>query len=211
MVWLDLTRTWRKGGVERIHFTAAALDPFSRALLLPENPPNIRILTHPLLPAAKESLSHLDTLNTLHREGLRLTEEESAILTEEPEDLIRNLDTLISVRSAFETELPVKPHLSNKPRNVKRAKLDIEAASKSPAPQSEVSTPVLSAAARGVGKGASRSGSVAAGSAKSENGGEVEVIKRLLFCDLLLQGAAVLIVMMTMLQLSRKAKKASSL
>lgn len=119
---------------------------------------------------------------------MRYEEDFLKILEDEPDDVLKNFETLRSVRQAFESE-PVKPSIGSKPRNVKR-KLDTALASSSlgahgslgsdslgsPAPQSEVSTPVLAVAPgiRGVSKGVSRSGSVAAPSVKSENGIEGE-------------------------------------
>lgn len=50
----------------------------------------------------------------MHREGLKNAEEEARILEEEPDDLIRNLEILISVRTAMEAEAP-QPRERNTP------------------------------------------------------------------------------------------------
>lgn len=119
--------------------------------------------------APKESASKLEELEKLYREGLRLAEEEMSILSEEPEDLIRNLDTLIQVKTALDADVP-KPTLNTKSRNTKR-KLEPEASADSPILTPETATP-SQAAGRTLSKGVSRSGSVAAASVKSENSGE---------------------------------------
>lgn len=105
-----------------------------------------------------------------------MSEEESSILNEEPEDLIRNLDTLIQVKTAFDPPEPSKPTVNTKSRNVKR-KLDMDGASDSPVQTPEAVTP-SSSLPRALSKGVSRSGSVAAASVKSENGDAAEPIKR---------------------------------
>lgn len=48
----------------------------------------------------------LENLSTLHREGLKYVEEELHTLNEEPDDLINNLETLIMIRTAMESEAP---------------------------------------------------------------------------------------------------------
>lgn len=108
-------------------------------------------------------------MEKLHREGIKIAEEELKVLLEEPDDLMKNLDTLISVRAAFETE-PPRQSTNGKPRNKRR--LDSDMPIESPVPTPEVSTPVPST--RLVGKGTSRSGSVAAASIKSEASGDTE-------------------------------------
>lgn len=121
----------------------------------------------------------MDELEKLHREGLKQAEEELRVLLEEPDDLLRNLETLISVRAAFETEVP-RSATSNKTRAPKR-RIDADGAADSPGPASEVATPAPST--RLVSKGISRSGSVAAPSIKSENGTDVsDLIKGLSKC-----------------------------
>jgi SAGA-associated factor 29 len=95
-------------------------------------------------------------LEALHREGIKLSEEELKILLEEPDDLIKNLETLISVRSAFENEAP-RTTANTKSRNLKRRHDAENGPNESPAP-----TPDPTSAAKASVKGTSRSGSVAA-------------------------------------------------
>lgn len=97
---------------------------------------------------------------------MKLVEEESRILNEEPDDLIRNLETLVSVRAALEVDTPRSAN-AIKPRNLKR-RLDADVPVDSPAATPDASTPAP--ASRLMSKVASRSGSVAAPSMKSENG-----------------------------------------
>lgn len=62
-------------------------------------------------PAATLTTTTVPTLEThsrLHRESLKQAEEESKLLTEEPDALLSALETLISVRSAFESETPAQ-------------------------------------------------------------------------------------------------------
>jgi len=100
-----------------------------------------------------EASSDLETLN---REGLKHAEEELKILHEEPDDLIKNLETLISVRSAFENEAP-RSASNVKSRNLKR-RHDADNGVDSPAPTPDPST----AGSKATAKGTSRSGSVTA-------------------------------------------------
>ena len=111
--------------------------------------------------APKETLEKVEEIGRLNRECLKLAEEENQVLNEEPDDLIRNLETLISVRSAFEIDTPRINTNAPKGRNVKRTKGEADGTD-SPAPPSEVSTPVSNPHRTGGTKGASRSGSVAA-------------------------------------------------
>jgi len=107
------------------------------------------------------NLAALTELEALHREGLKYSEDELKILHEEPDDLIKNLETLISVRAAFENEAP-RPSTNLKSRNLKRRR-DEENGIDSPAPTPDPTTSGAKAA-----KAASRSGSVAA-SVKQES------------------------------------------
>lgn len=110
------------------------------------------------------NVSKLEALEQLYREGVKLAEEELKILNDEPDDLIRNLEMLASIRAAFEADTP-RSATTVKPRNLKR-RLEADGSADSPAHTPEVSTPVP--ASRVMSKAASRSGSVAATSIKSE-------------------------------------------
>jgi len=112
-------------------------------------------------PPGANNLAALTELEALHREGLKYSEDELKILHEEPDDLIKNLETLISVRAAFENEAP-RPATNLKSRNLKRRR-DEENGTDSPAPTPDPTTSGAKAA-----KAASRSGSVAA-SVKQES------------------------------------------
>lgn len=120
--------------------------------------------------ASEESIAALGEIEKLHREGIRAAEEELKILMEDPDELLKNLETLTSVRSAFESE-PPRPQQNGKPRGPKRSRLDADGPIEVSVPTSEAATPI--AASRIIGKTASRSGSVAAASTKSEDRGEV--------------------------------------
>ncbi|KAB8346278.1 hypothetical protein FH972_023322 [Carpinus fangiana] len=117
-----------------------------------------------------ENVATLERMEKLHREGIKIAEEEIRVLLEEPDDLLKNLDTLVSVRAAFEIDPPRQP-TNGKPRNNKR-RLDTDVPIDSPAPTPEVTTPAPNA--RLVTKGTSRSGSVAATSIKSETSADTE-------------------------------------
>lgn len=99
--------------------------------------------------SAATAITLLENLSTLHREGLKYVEEELHTLNEEPDDLINNLETLIMIRTAMESEAPqprvergasqvtaqaTKPAIA---RNVKR-KLDAVASD----PPAEPPTPL---------------------------------------------------------------------
>ena len=127
------------------------------------------MLLHHLLQPAHRHLTKLlsdleasSDLETLNREGLKHAEEELKILHEEPDDLIKNLETLISVRSAFENEAP-RSASNVKSRNLKR-RHDADNGMDSPAPTPDPST----AGSKATVKGTSRSGSVTA-SVKQES------------------------------------------
>ncbi|KAI9710186.1 MAG: SAGA HAT/Core module component [Chrysothrix sp. TS-e1954] len=114
----------------------------------------------------KKNFDRLQDLEKSHRDGLKLAEDELKILHEEPDDLIRNLETLVSVRTALEVDTP-RSATAPKSRPPKR-RLDTDGAAESPAPVSEVATPLSSS--RAASKAAARSGSVSATSVKQENG-----------------------------------------
>ncbi|OXV11290.1 hypothetical protein Egran_00948 [Elaphomyces granulatus] len=64
----------------------------------------------------KPTLNEHYQLDTLYRQLLKLSEEERAILQDEPSDVIKNLGLLTALRSASEAEVPTRPSLLNKPR-----------------------------------------------------------------------------------------------
>lgn len=114
------------------------------------------------------NVSRLEALEQLYREGVKLAEEELKILNDEPDDLIRNLEMLASIRAAFEADTP-RATTAMKPRGLKR-RFDADGSADSPAQTPEVSTPAP--ASRVMSKAASRSGSVAASSIKAEAASE---------------------------------------
>ena len=109
----------------------------------------------------------------MQREGVKLAEEELKILNEEPENLLQNLETLISVLSAFEAE-PSAPKINTNPKQRPKRKIETDGANDSPIQTPETATPAPNSASRQMSKNVSRSGSVAAPSVKSENGGDAE-------------------------------------
>jgi len=121
------------------------------------------LLTTSIVPA---QMVKFEELEKLHRVSVKLVEEESRILNEEPDDLLRNLETLVSVRAALEVDAPRSAN-TIKPRNLKR-RLDAEVPVDSPAATPDATTPVPTS--RLMSKAVSRSGSVAATSMKSETG-----------------------------------------
>ncbi|KAK2764397.1 SAGA HAT/Core module component [Arachnomyces sp. PD_36] len=80
----------------------------------------------------KPSLSEIDQLDSLHRQLLKLSEEEKAILREEPTDVIKNLGILIALRSATEAD----PHsrAPSVPKSRKRKNDHESSAADSPGP-----------------------------------------------------------------------------
>ena len=99
-------------------------------------------------------------------------EEELKILEDDPENLIQDLETLISVRAAFESEPPAK--INTNPKQRPKRRNDLDGATDSPVQTPDTATPVPNSASRQVSKNVSRSGSVAATSVKSENGTETD-------------------------------------
>ena len=88
----------------------------------------------------------------------RWAEEEERILREEPSDVIKNIEILVALRSASETE-PSRPTTAvNKSRNPKRQKLDADVPVESPAALPSPSIVLPAARIKGIGVG--RSGSV---------------------------------------------------
>lgn len=78
------------------------------------------------------SLSEIDQLDSLHRQLLKLSEEEKAILQEEPTDVIRNLEILIALRSA--TEADPQSRAPSVPKSRKRKNDHEGSAADSPGP-----------------------------------------------------------------------------
>ncbi|KAL8723874.1 MAG: hypothetical protein Q9181_007115 [Wetmoreana brouardii] len=99
------------------------------------------------------TLSQIDDLQALYREGLKLAEEEQKILNEEPNDVIKNVGILTALRTASEIE-PRNPSQS-KSRNPKRQKLDTDGTVESPGPSPSAPTSAAKVKASAV-----RSGSV---------------------------------------------------
>jgi SAGA-associated factor 29 len=64
----------------------------------------------------KPTLNEHYQLDTLYRQLLKLSEEERAILQDEPSDVIKNLGLLTALRSASEAEVPPRSSFLNKPR-----------------------------------------------------------------------------------------------
>lgn len=108
--------------------------------------------------ALAPTVTGIDELADLYREGVRLAEEEEKILKEEPNDVIKNIEILAALRSASETEPIRAPQAVSKPRNPKRQKLETDGAADSPAPIPSPS--VALPAARIKGSSSVRSGSV---------------------------------------------------
>ena len=77
------------------------------------------------------SVKDVDALQDLYREGVRLAEEETKMLNEEPSDVIKNLGILAALRSATEAE-PLRVAGPLKQRNPKRQKIDTDGTSDSP-------------------------------------------------------------------------------
>ncbi|KAK4693783.1 SAGA-associated factor 29, partial [Lecanoromycetidae sp. Uapishka_2] len=104
------------------------------------------------------SVGEIDELIDLYREATKLAEDEEKILKDEPNDVIKNIEILVALRSASETE-PTRPSTAvNKSRNPKRQKLETDGAAESPAPLPSPS--VVLPAARIKGSSSVRSGSV---------------------------------------------------
>lgn len=108
---------------------------------------------------------------------MKLAEEELKILDEGEDNLLQNLEMLISVRSALESEPPAK--INTNPKQRPKRRNDLDGAVDSPVQTPDAATPAPSSASRKVSQNVSRSGSVAAASVKSENGVDAEqAVKR---------------------------------
>ncbi|KAL9600179.1 MAG: hypothetical protein Q9219_003322 [cf. Caloplaca sp. 3 TL-2023] len=84
------------------------------------------------------TLAQIDDLQALYREGLKLAEEEVKILKEEPNDVLKNFDILIALRTASETD--TRNIQSGKSRNPKRQKLETDGTMDSPGPSPSAPT-----------------------------------------------------------------------
>ena len=82
-------------------------------------------------PAVVPTVKEIDALQELYREGVRLADEETKMLNEEPSDVIKNLGILAALRSASEAE-PSRSTQPLKQRNPKRQKIDTDGTSESP-------------------------------------------------------------------------------
>ncbi|KAL8776270.1 MAG: hypothetical protein Q9213_008332 [Squamulea squamosa] len=82
--------------------------------------------------AEPPTLTQIDDLQDLYREGLKLAEEEQKILNEEPNDVIKNVGILTALRTASEIE--PRNNSQSKSRNPKRQKLDTDGTVDSPGP-----------------------------------------------------------------------------
>ncbi|KAM5489725.1 hypothetical protein MaudMau93_003091 [Microsporum audouinii] len=83
---------------------------------------------------SKPTLAEIDHLDSLHRQQLKLSEEERAILQDEPADVTKNLGILIALRSASEADPQSRSLSQNKSR---KRKGDVDLAStESPGPSS---------------------------------------------------------------------------
>ncbi|KAI4240851.1 MAG: hypothetical protein LQ352_007550 [Teloschistes flavicans] len=118
--------------------------------------------------AEPPTLSQIDDLQALYREGLKLADEEQKILNEEPNDVIKNVGILTALRTASEIE-PRNPS-QGKSRNPKRQKLETDGALESPGPSPSAPTSAVKAK-----NGIARAGSVPV--VKSEREPKEPVVK----------------------------------
>lgn len=87
-----------------------------------------------LTSCVEPTLAEIDHLDSLHRQQLKLSEEERAILQDEPADVTKNLGILIALRSASEADPQSRSLSQNKSR---KRKGDVDLAStESPGPSS---------------------------------------------------------------------------
>ncbi|KAL8709633.1 MAG: hypothetical protein Q9220_005725 [cf. Caloplaca sp. 1 TL-2023] len=89
--------------------------------------------------AEPPTLTQIDDLQALYREGVKLAEEEQKILNEEPNDVIKNVGILTALRTASEIE--PRNSQPGKSRNPKRQKLETDGTVDSPGPSPSVPTP----------------------------------------------------------------------
>ncbi|KAL8946071.1 MAG: hypothetical protein Q9222_007482 [Ikaeria aurantiellina] len=104
--------------------------------------------------AEPPTLTQIDELQALYREGVKLAEEEQKILNEEPNDVIKNVGILTALRTASEIE--PRNSQPGKSRNPKRQKLETDGTVDSPGPSPSVPTPTAKVKTGSTG----RSGSV---------------------------------------------------
>jgi hypothetical protein len=82
------------------------------------------------------SLNEIDELDSYHRQQLKLSEEEKAILRDEPTDIIKNLGILIALRSASEAD--PQSRAASVPKQRKRKTEADGSAADSPGPSTAV-------------------------------------------------------------------------
>jgi SAGA-associated factor 29 len=82
------------------------------------------------------SLTEIDELDSYHRQQLKLSEEEKAILRDEPTDIIKNLGILIALRSASEAD--PQSRAASVPKQRKRKTEADGSAADSPGPSTAV-------------------------------------------------------------------------
>ena len=84
------------------------------------------------------TIAEIDALSTLNREMVRLAEEEQQLLTEEPADIIRNLEILIALKKADEggarEAQPRQPQINKSRNQKKRLDNDLLVSADSPGP-----------------------------------------------------------------------------
>jgi len=82
------------------------------------------------------TLNEIDLLDSYHRQQLKLSEEEKAILGDEPADIIKNLGILIALRSASEAD--PQSRATSVPKQRKRKTEADGSAADSPGPSTTV-------------------------------------------------------------------------
>ncbi|OAL69776.1 hypothetical protein A7D00_5815 [Trichophyton violaceum] len=120
----------------------------------------------------KPSLAEIDHLDSLHRQQLKLSAEERAILQDEPADVTKNLGILIALRSASEAADPQSRSLSQNKSRKRKGDVDL-ASTESPAPSSSgVSSDKLNRIKGGAQRSTSVSSSHRGDTASLDNGVE---------------------------------------
>lgn len=118
------------------------------------------------------SLAEIDHLDSLHRQQLKLSAEERAILQDEPADVTKNLGILIALRSASEAADPQSRSLSQNKSRKRKGDVDL-ASTESPAPSSSgVSSDKLNRIKGGAQRSTSVSSSHRGDTASLDNGVE---------------------------------------
>ncbi|EFR00537.1 SAGA-associated factor 29 [Nannizzia gypsea CBS 118893] len=120
----------------------------------------------------KPTLAEIDHLDSLHRQQLKLSAEERAILQDEPADVTKNLGILIALRSASEAADPQSRSLSQVKSRKRKGDVDL-ASTESPAPSSSgVSSDKLNRIKGGAQRSTSVSSSHRGDTASLDNGVE---------------------------------------